>query len=114
MSAGRSSQDAACFSVDRTKYLMFSKSMPARSEPRAGPPGRDRFGFKQGQPFQPQAEHPLRLVLLRRDVPDDVFGQAAARGRAGLVRVRPAELIATEPFELGMGCRGHAEVPPDW
>src|SRR5262244_2259478 len=36
MSAGRSSQDAACFSVDRTKYLMFSKSMPDRSEPHVG------------------------------------------------------------------------------
>ncbi len=36
MSAGRSSQLAACFSVDRTKYLMFSKSMPVRSAPQAG------------------------------------------------------------------------------
>src|SRR5450756_583907 len=33
MSAGRSSQDSACFSVERTKYLMLSKSMPDRSEP---------------------------------------------------------------------------------
>ncbi len=36
MSAGRSSQLAACFSVDRTKYLMLSKSMPDRSEPQVG------------------------------------------------------------------------------
>ncbi len=36
MSAGRSSQVAACFSVDRTKYLMLSKSMPDRSEPQFG------------------------------------------------------------------------------
>src|SRR5206468_5397451 len=36
MSAGRSSQLAACFSVERTKYLMFSKSMPDRSEPQVG------------------------------------------------------------------------------
>ena len=36
MSAGRSSQVAACFSVDFTKYLMLSKSMPDRSEPHAG------------------------------------------------------------------------------
>ncbi len=36
MSAGRSSQDSACFSVDRTKYLMLSKSMPDRSEPQVG------------------------------------------------------------------------------
>ncbi len=26
----------ACFSVDRTKYLMLSKSMPERSEPQLG------------------------------------------------------------------------------
>ena len=36
MSAGRSSHVAACFSVDRTKYLMWSKSMPDRSEPQLG------------------------------------------------------------------------------
>ena len=36
MSSGRSSQVAACFSLERTKYLMFSKSMPDRSEPHVG------------------------------------------------------------------------------
>lgn len=36
MSSGRSSQLAACFSVERTKYLMLSKSMPARLEPQFG------------------------------------------------------------------------------
>ena len=36
MSAGRSSQEVACFSVERTKYLMLSKSMPERSEPQVG------------------------------------------------------------------------------
>ncbi len=36
MSAGSSSQVAACFSVERTKYLMLSKSMPDRSEPQLG------------------------------------------------------------------------------
>src|ERR1700761_8848243 len=36
MSAGRSSHDSACFSVERTKYLMLSKSMPDRSEPQFG------------------------------------------------------------------------------
>ena len=36
MSSGRSSQVAACFSVDRTKYLMLSKSMPDRSAPQLG------------------------------------------------------------------------------
>ncbi|CPU66187.1 Uncharacterised protein [Mycobacteroides abscessus] len=36
MSSGRSSHVAACFSVERTKYLMLSKSMPVRSEPQLG------------------------------------------------------------------------------
>ncbi len=36
MSSGRSSQDSACFSVDCTKYLIVSKSMPPRSEPQVG------------------------------------------------------------------------------
>ncbi len=36
MSSGRSSQVAACFSEERTKYLMLSKSMPDRSEPQVG------------------------------------------------------------------------------
>ena len=36
MSSGRSSQVVACFSVDFTKYLMFWKSMPDRSEPQLG------------------------------------------------------------------------------
>ena len=36
MSAGRSSQVWACFSVERTKYLMLSKSIVDRSEPHVG------------------------------------------------------------------------------
>src|ERR1700750_329529 len=36
MSAGRSSQDSACFSVERQKYLLLSKWMPDRSEPQLG------------------------------------------------------------------------------
>lgn len=36
MSSGRSSQEVACFSVDRTKYLMLSKSIPVRSAPQFG------------------------------------------------------------------------------
>jgi hypothetical protein len=32
MSAGSSSQLAACFSVERTKYLMLPKSMPVDIE----------------------------------------------------------------------------------
>src|SRR6188474_2784823 len=36
MSSGSSSQVWACFSVERTKYLMLSKSMPDRSAPQVG------------------------------------------------------------------------------
>jgi hypothetical protein len=36
MSSGRSSHEVACFSLDRTKYLMLSKSMWDRSEPHVG------------------------------------------------------------------------------
>src|SRR5512142_2233849 len=36
MSAGSSSQVVACFSVERTKYLMLSKSMVVRSAPQSG------------------------------------------------------------------------------
>src|SRR5580693_2895474 len=36
MSAGSSSQLAACFSVERTKYLMLSKSISDRSAPQVG------------------------------------------------------------------------------
>src|SRR5690606_20458255 len=36
MSSGRSSQEVACFSVERTKYLMFSKSIRDRSAPQEG------------------------------------------------------------------------------
>ena len=36
MSSGSSSQLVACFSVERTKYLMLSKSIPDRSAPHVG------------------------------------------------------------------------------
>src|SRR6478609_914632 len=36
MSAGRSSQLVACFSVERAKYLMLSKSIPSSSAPQVG------------------------------------------------------------------------------
>ncbi len=48
MSAGSSSQEAACFSVERTKYLMFSKSMVVRSEPHVG----SGFLWNRRSPFR--------------------------------------------------------------
>ncbi|CAB5025961.1 unannotated protein [freshwater metagenome] len=50
MSSGRSSHEVACFSVERTKYLMLSKSMPPRSEP--------QFGIG----FLPNRRRPLRRI----------------------------------------------------
>src|ERR1700729_1096869 len=52
------------------------------------------------QALEPHLEHPLRLVLPRRNVPDHLFGQAAACGCSGHVRVGPAELVRAEPFKL--------------
>ena len=76
MSAGSSSQLAACFSVDRTKYLMFSKSMPDRSDPQLGMglrrkslrPFRRRSSIQSGSPFSVEmlrttsSERPRRAV----------------------------------------------------
>ena len=61
MSSGRSSQDVACFSVDRTKYLMLSKSMPDRSEPQVG------MGFlpNSRRPLSRRSSIHSRLVLRR-------------------------------------------------
>src|SRR5260370_16947722 len=65
MSAGRSSQLAACFSVERTKYLMFSKSMPDRSEPQAGI-GLPRNSFR---PFSRRSSIHCRSSLRARSAP---------------------------------------------
>ena len=53
---------AACFSVERTKYLMLSKSMPDE----VGAPGRHRLAVEELEALQAQVEHPLRLALLAR------------------------------------------------
>ena len=49
--------------------------------------------------------------FLRRDVPHDLLGQPAARGRARRVRVGPAELIPIQPLKLGVRDRRHTPVP---
>ena len=106
MSSGSSSQVAACFSVERTKYLMLSKSMPDE----VGAPGRQRLLAEQPQALEPQVEHPLRLGLLRRDVADDLLGQPALGGGAGDVGVGPAELVAGQLLDLLVLGQGHARV----
>ena len=95
MSAGRSSQVAACFSVERTKYLMLSKSMPDRSAPQRG------IGFFSNRPSALSRNSSIHcgLVLQRGDVGDDVGREAPARGGARDVRVGPAEVVAAERRE---------------
>ncbi len=80
-----------------------------------GTPRRHRLLVEQPQALEPQLEHPLGLVLQRRDVLDHLAGQAAASGRAGRVGVGPAEVVATQPLELGVSvglCGGHAGSLP--
>src|ERR1700735_1113361 len=135
MSAGRSSQLSACFSVERTKYLMLSKSMPDRSEPHAGIGFRPKYfsplsrfssihsgSFFRGEmsrttsldtprfggrPPPPLLQHPLRLVFAGRDVADHLFGQSALGGRSGHVSVGPAELVRAQTLELVISGGGH-------
>ena len=98
MSSGRSSHVAACFSLERTKYLMLSKSMPPRSEPQR----RHGLAVEELEALQAQVEHPLRLALLRGDVAHDLLAQAALGGGAGDVGVAPAEVVAADALELGV------------
>src|SRR5207302_1852777 len=56
-------------------------------------------------------KHPLRLVLPRRDIPDHLFGQAAAPGRPGHVRIGPAEPVRAQPFELFLRGGRHMKSP---
>src|SRR5207344_684720 len=75
-------------------------------------PAGHRLAPEQLQALQPEIEHPPGLVLQCRDVADDLLGQATARGRAGRVRVGPAELVSLKPLELWVRGRRHAEIPP--
>ena len=116
---------AACFSVERTKYLMLSKSMPDRSAPQRG------MGFFSNRPRALSRNSSIHcgLVLQAGDVGDDIGGEAPARRGARDVRVGPAEVVPAECRErLLLGERGavrallrsgrHADclpvVPPRW
>ena len=67
-----------------------------------GAPGRHRLAAEEAQTLEAQVEHPLRLVLERGDVADDVLVQPADRGRAGVVGVGPAERVASDVLEAGI------------
>ena len=68
-----------------------------------GAPVRHGLLVEQPQALEAQLQHPLRLVLLRRDVADDVLGQAALGRGAGRVGVGPAEFVRTQALEFGVG-----------
>src|SRR4029078_5172223 len=81
---------------------------------------------EQAQRVGPEVEHPLRLVLLRRDVPDNVLVQPPTRDGTGGGGVRLAERISPERVDglglfdpsraqtlgLKFGCGGHGVVLP--
>ena len=84
MSAGRSSQDAACFSVERTKYLMVSKSMPERSAPQVGIGLRSKsrsalsrsLSIHSGSPFLPEMSRTTSSERPRRALAPAASGSA--------------------------------------
>src|SRR5690606_955412 len=79
-------------------------------------PVRHGLLLEQAQALEAELGHPLRLVLLRRDVLDDVLVETTLGSSAGLVGVGPAVLVLAQAFELGVGSlRGesHAGFLPD-
>ena len=107
MSAGRSSQDVACFSVDRTKYLMLSKSIALRSEPQVG----SGLRRKSLRPLRRRSS--IHCGSLLRMEMSRTTSSLSPRGRlrAGDVGVGPAVLVAADALEFGVELldRGHEE-----
>ena len=89
---------AACFSLERTKYLMLSKSMPDRSEPQVGMglrwkslrPFRRRSSIHCGSFFFAEMSRTTSSLRPR-------LAAAPATSRVG-----PAELVAADALELGV------------
>src|SRR6185437_9997262 len=71
-----------------------------------------RLAIEQLKAAQAQLQHPLRLVLLRRDVANHLLGQATACARASYVRVGPAKLVSVKALKLWTGDSGHPDIPP--
>ncbi len=65
-----------------------------------GAPGRHGLLAEELQALETQVQHPLGLGLLRGDVADDLFAEAALGRGTGRVRVRPAVLVGAQAFEL--------------
>ena len=66
-----------------------------------GAPRRHRLALEELQPLQTGLEHPLGLVLERRDAAHDGFAQPALGGGPGGVGVVPAEFVLSEARQLG-------------
>ncbi len=67
-----------------------------------GAPGRHGLLAEQLQALETQVQHPLGLVLLRRDVADHVLAEPTLGPGAGDVRVGPAVLVVAQAVELGV------------
>ena len=98
MSSGSSSQEVACFSVDRTKYLMLSKSIADRSEPQVGIGLRS----KSFRPFSRRSSIHCGSFFSAEMSRTTSSLRPRLRGRAGDVGVGPAVLVAAEALELGV------------
>src|SRR3954465_7150996 len=109
MSAGRSSQLVACFSVERTKYLMLSKAISDRSAPHIGIGLRSKTCSALSRFLSIHSGSFLRREMFsttsgespRRAVMPAGSGAPPPRRHAGGVGVRPAELVLAKARELG-------------
>src|SRR3954465_10316094 len=128
MSSGSSSHEDAWASVERTKYLMFWKSMPERSEPQSGmglrPNSlralRRRSSIHSGSFLRREMSATTSSSMPRRAEAPAVAASLARRrraraGGAGGWRARPAVLVPAELVDLlVLGQRllrgGHAGV----
>src|SRR4028118_2230634 len=122
MSSGSSSHEVAWASVERTKYLMFWKSMPDRSEPQSGIGLRPkslsalsrRSSIHSGSFLRAEMSRTTSSLSPRLAVEPAVPGRAppacarprgaraaaAPGGGTGGAGVRPAVLVPTELVDL--------------
>src|SRR5680860_1303019 len=111
MSSGRSSHEEACFSVDFTKYLMLSKSMPVRSLPQVG------IGFLPNSRSAFIRVRSIQSGSFLRPAMSATTSSDRPRRLPRHIRVGPAVVVRAEPLELRVPgfdvAGGHQLVPPD-
>src|SRR6476469_2589486 len=96
MSSGRSSQVWACFSVDRTKYLMVSKWMPDRSAPQVG------IGCRSNSLSALSRRSSIHCgSLFLSEMSRTTSSSTPRRADAPAFAVRPAERVSTEGVDRG-------------